>query len=279
MRPMPALAACVLLLAGCAAPPEPQAPAGVGPDLIIDEGSSRGAIAGVVVDQAIRPLGQATVTLVGQSVNRTTDAGGLFAFEDLEPGTYFLATTAEHHDAVQTSVEVQAGEVSRVRVLLQAIEGVRPFHQTMHFRGYIEASGAITGPIVNIILDEFGGNPFCTCTLAFNTTGLDVQTIVVEALWEDTVGDPRGPTDLYLEVFPRELDDGTSDIQGGFKFSPMVEHYPISAWGENETNTDWRVRLSGSADHVNYSQSYDLFVTLFVNGEAPEGWSLIAGDT
>ena len=280
MRPTAFAATCTLaalLLAGCGGSPG-QPPAEVGPDVFVAEGSSYGAIAGVVVDLAIRPLAGATVALMGSDQTRTADEGGQFAFEDLEPGSYFLNISAPRHGGVQTSVEVVAGEVSRVKAQLEPFLGVEPFHQTFHYQGYIEASGAVSGPIVNIVLDEFGDNPFCQCTLVFNTTGLDVKTLVVEAFWEDTVADPRGPTDLYLEVFPRELDDSTDDIKGGFLFSPVLEHYPIEAWGEDEQNVEWRARLSGSADHVNYSQRYDLFVTVFANEPAPDGWSLVQGD-
>ena len=284
MRSRSLAALAVLLgvaLAGCSGgAPADDAPA-VGPDVVIDEGSSLGAIAGVVVDEAIRPIGNATMSLTGLGAagrNTTTDEGGQFVFEDLEPGTYFLHGNATRYVGLQTSAQVTAGEVARVRMLLTRLTSAEPYHQTYHFQGFIQFSPAAAGPLINIIVDEFADNPLCTCTLAFNTTGNDVKTLVVEAVWTDTVSSPTGASTLYLEVFPAELDDGTADIQGGFLPSPILEHYPIGMWGDNETNVDWRVRLTGDGFTAQYNQPYDLFVTVFSNEEAPEGWSLVAGD-
>src|SRR5688500_6733156 len=55
---------------------------------------TRGHIAGVVVDQAIRPIEGARVRLPGLDLERVTDRDGSFGFVDLHPGPYFIQANA-----------------------------------------------------------------------------------------------------------------------------------------------------------------------------------------
>jgi hypothetical protein len=275
-----AAALALTVLAGCTGGvPDIVAPDQAGPDIDVDPQAETGAIAGVVVDEAIRPLAGAVVHL-STGPNATTDESGQFSFTDLEPGTYFLTANATGHTTVQTSAQVEAGEVTRLRILSQTEVVVVPYHETLHFTGLIEFSPGAAGSILNIVIDTGLGmeNPLCSmCSFQFNTSGLNVATFVTEAVWEDTLPSPE-PSSLYLEFFPADLDDGTDDIQGGFLPSPILEHYPIAMWGLNETNIDWHVRLTGDADSVQYNQQYEMYVTLFMDGPAPDGWSLVKGD-
>src|ERR1041385_3723032 len=50
---------------------------------------TRGHIAGVVVDDAIRPIAGAKVKLPGMDLAPTTDRDGAFGFVDLLPGPYY----------------------------------------------------------------------------------------------------------------------------------------------------------------------------------------------
>src|ERR1041385_7398226 len=50
---------------------------------------TRGHIAGVVVDEAIRPIAGAKVRLPGMDLARTTDRDGAFGFVDLLAGPYY----------------------------------------------------------------------------------------------------------------------------------------------------------------------------------------------
>src|SRR5687768_8662219 len=78
-----------VVLAGCSDDPAPPAASDDGTaDVEVDEDAKTGAISGVVVDEAIRPIRNATVQLAGKDVNQTTDEHGQFVFQDLEPGTY-----------------------------------------------------------------------------------------------------------------------------------------------------------------------------------------------
>ena len=272
---MVAAIVCAVALAGCSEAPSPE-PTDDLPTRVIETGPDVGAISGVVVSQTIVPVAGVTVRIDSDALEVVTDADGQFVFEDLAPGNRFLEATAAGFQSARTSVNVVAGEVATARILMTADTTVQPVQYTLQHDGFIQFNGATSGPIINIILEAFmGSNPFCQCTLQFDTTGQDVRTLVVEAVWEDTIEYPNGPVDMYLEVFPAELDDGTSDIQGGFLTSPILEHYPIGLWGTNETNTAWNARLSGSGFFVQLDQPYQMFVTVFENAAAPSGWSLV----
>src|SRR5688572_410097 len=97
LRPGLALSVCLVLLAGCAAnsggEPGPASTAGDFSDLDVDATETTGVLLGVVVDETIRPIAGASVVLQGGPAGdkkATTDQEGRFAFDDLEPGTYFL---------------------------------------------------------------------------------------------------------------------------------------------------------------------------------------------
>ena len=266
-----------LLLAGCSDAPA-DVPLDDGPvTRDVDTTPELGAISGVVVSETITPVPGAVVTIAGSGLEATTDAAGTFVFEALEPTLYVLDVRADGYLPIQSTADVKVGEVAKPKVVLPADLAAKPYTETYTHSGFIQFNGAASGTIVNIVLDEFGDNPLCDCTLEF-ATGPGLETLVVEAVWEDSVTYPTGPVDLYLEVYPAELDDGTSDIQGGFLTSPILEHYPIETWGEDETNNDWTVRLSGSGYFVQVDQSYELFTTAFYVADAPPGWSFVAGD-
>jgi hypothetical protein len=81
------------LLAGCSGsnPSDKSSTEPTFDDLGLQATSSTGVIRGVVVDDAIRPVAGATVSLTGESTGETVStAAGTFGFDALAPGTYFL---------------------------------------------------------------------------------------------------------------------------------------------------------------------------------------------
>lgn len=107
--------------------------------------STTGIVRGIAVDDAIRPLGNVTITLSGPETRDTvTNQEGAFGFEGLPAGTYFLEASKPGFGAVQQSVEVVAGvaEPPIVKLLLPMDEATRPFFEAYVFEGYIECSGS-----------------------------------------------------------------------------------------------------------------------------------------
>lgn len=276
------LVIAALILAGCAGDAPAPVEDGDAPTLDVDVSDELGAISGVVVDVAIVPIAGAAIEIVGQGQNTTSDENGLFGFGGLAPGNYFLQVSAKGYDGIQTSVSVVAGEIAKPRIQLQAVASIEPVHYTLKHDGYIQFSGAVAGGITNIVLREVtGDDPTCECGMEFNTEGQDLKTMVVEAFWTPSTSDPMPFCQdcLYLEVYPAELDDDTDDIQGGFLPNPIYQYYPYEVWDADgdENNVDWRANLSGNGYWVNIQQQYELFVTVFANAPAPEGWSIQEG--
>lgn len=150
MRGLPAvLLSCLLagaVLAGCSGsdPPSADQPDDAAfDDLGLAASETTGVIRGVVVDEAIRPVPGATVSLSGGAAKDTTsNAEGLFGFADLEPGPYFVRVEKAGFVAAQASAEVVAGvsEPEILKVLLTADPSTVPYVSTYVFDGFIECS-------------------------------------------------------------------------------------------------------------------------------------------
>jgi hypothetical protein len=270
-----ALTALVVLVAGCGSPAPDGAP-GLGPDVTLDEDSALGVIAGVVVDQAIRPVAGATVELEGTGRNTTTDAGGSFLLRDVEPGTHFLTASGGGISDVQTSVEVRAGEVSRVK-----LQGVytfvpMPFHETHKFSGHIDFYGGYGHFAVQVVADAFAPGAL-PCNCFWNVTaGPEAKTFVVEGDGQVTVPDATGEVhSVYWEFVGDYLGDN-QDIRSGLTEFPFTTH--IDAESFDNSTDQWLLRVTGGL-WPSGQMDFDLFVTVFYREPAPDGWSLIAGDT
>ena len=213
----------------------------------------------------------------------TTTKEGVFAFEDLEPGVYFVTASLAGCLGPATTSEVAAGQVSYVRILLARTAGIEPYHYTLQLSGYIQASPALAGAISDAFFDSFGflvpDNPLCkNCVLLIETPGVDIRTFVLDGSWQ-TTAPPVTANDLFLSIV-----NVNSSIEkpgyGGSIESPTLVHLspdnPAFVGGKSDW---WRFQVSGSLEQPNYNQQYDLYITVFVNEAAPAGWSLAAGDS
>lgn len=267
MRALPGLSALLLLglgFAGCAGGGDGDggAPGGL-PDVKPTQ-QGKGAIGGVVVDEAIRPVAGALVSLASHGLNVTTDEMGTFAWSDLEPGSYFISVSAPRFLSTQSSADVVAGETAFVRVLLASDPSPLPYQQTFHHAGYMQAWAGIAQFFVEGTQDN--GSALCDCRLYFMPQA-GLSTAVYEAFWQWTVPDPADQAELYYVV---EQLEGEA-YEAGYCFSPCNVHI-----GGDEFSPDVQAyaRLDGPDLWVGYQQKFDLYVTLFYNGEAPDGWSL-----
>ncbi len=142
-----ALAAAFVSLAGCSG--DGGGDAGTQDadfeELGLQADDSTGILRGVVVDEAIRPIAGALVTALrpgGGNVSMTTQDDGLFGYDGLEPGTYFVTVAKAGYVAQQASGEVVAGEAEpkALKVLLLADPTTRPYVQLYHLDAYMTCS-------------------------------------------------------------------------------------------------------------------------------------------
>ena len=132
------------LLAGCTGGGNDPASTGPEPtfdDLGLQATASTGIIRGVVVDDAIRPIMGATISLQGDLARETVSTDlGTFGFEGLPAGTYFLTVSKAGYFDAQQDAEVVAGvaepRIVKVQLLVDAAN--QPYVETYVFSGFIE---------------------------------------------------------------------------------------------------------------------------------------------
>src|ERR1041385_5709040 len=145
MRVWTLLFLAALLVAGCSQPSKANGHAvtlGDGSHVELTGGptaAGKGSIVGVVVDEAIRPVKGANLTIPSEGLKTTSDESGLFRFDDLQPGFYVVAASAPGFLPVQSSADVVADDVARLRLLLPTDASPQAYHTTYTLDGYMEA--------------------------------------------------------------------------------------------------------------------------------------------
>lgn len=279
-------------------------------DLGVQATSTTGVLLGVVVDEAIRPVKDAQVTLGkpdGTDANATTDAQGRFAFGGLPAGTYFVKVRAAQFSPAQTSAEVVAGaeDPPVVRVQLVRLFSQQPYAETIKFDGYIACAYSffVGSTCVNDYTRLAGAVPGCEggCLKQYNVSqtagnirefrfdlGAGWQSMVMEEYWEPTLGDPpsHGTLNFILSYFNR-TDTGHWWAQGEGA-SPIRVQVDVGAHGPGEQNADDLIPAEGMKDlfvifgagntDIAVNQPFSYFQTNFYYAIPPDGWSLVNGD-
>lgn len=263
----------VVLLAGCSAAPDAKDTQD-GAFAALDEvdagtSATRGAIKGVVVDEAIRPVAGANVTLVPGSATVATDESGVFVFDDLEPGTYFLNASLSGYTTVQASADVVAGEIASIKMLVQRVFVPTPRHETMHYEGFMPVFLSAASFVAEVVAP---GSTGCTCAWQLEPDQNGLTTFVYEVTGESLA---ENPAPVYGTIYWEFIGDPGTQIESAHGNFPVYEVMPRDTFA-NDTTT-WTVRVTGS-QWVHVNTSYDVYLTLWYNSVPPEGWSFVAGD-
>lgn len=287
MKALPAFAAACFLaasLAGCAG--KTAAPsdslASNADNLDLQATATTGVLRGVVVDDAIRPIANATVTLKSGTPQETrTNALGAFGFDGLAAGTYFIAVHKRGYRDTQQSAEVVAGEAEPkvLKVLLPANPSELPSYDVYHFAGFLECNVAL--PLVFIPCqnpatgDPIGNDNF---EATYNLTG-NITFIHVSLIWQAT--EPVG-TELYYNVFPKPGDDSTTCDPGCWTGgpSPLLLDIDSSKTQPFQDSGTVSIDVSGNGEQglagAELQQSFDAYIVVFHNFTPPEGYSYAA---
>lgn len=315
VRPFPALLPILFLaLAGCAGGDgagQTPSQADDFDDLDVQATATTGVILGVVVDGAIRPIPEASVTLEGAAggpQTETSDEQGRFAFGDLEPGTYFLKVSALQFAPAQTSAEVVAGleDPPVLRVQLERLFAQDPYAELIKFDGYLACS--ISFPVGTTCVNDYtrivGGTiPGCEggCLKDYNVsktagnireyvTGVTGgwQSIIFEATWEPSLdGTAQGLT-CSISYFTRPTASHfyASDSQP----NPLRIQIDVGKDGDGQNEEPTQILPEGQSDifvffndgggagSITVNQQFQSFQTNFYYYVPPEGWSFVAGD-
>lgn len=196
----------------------------------IEVTETTGAIRGVVVDEAIRPLGNVTIKLVDPVRYANTTGTGTFSFSGLDPGTYFIEASKLGFRGARQSVDVVAGDDDPpvARILLTADGNTAPYVSAQSAAGYVvcgtslvaacgvvELPGELACEFVDVCLGSITGDKF-GFYLYYEPNATMIQS---EMFWDST---QALSTALYLEMEVIEgCESGASFVDGVSGDSPI----------------------------------------------------------
>lgn len=300
-RRAPALIALLaaMALAGCA--DDAQQPAvddALGPALTATE--TTGVLRGLVVDQAIRPLANVSVTLSGPDVDRQafTDADGFFGFAALPPGSYFVTAAKLAYGDVQQSTEVVAGvsEPPLVRLQLTFVPSEAPFVVALQRVAFVQCivPGANACAIANLYPCALAG--YCTPVVQdtsyvqvydeLMSAGRAPDWFQAEMAWDSTQS--LSP-DLAILSSAHSPDDGAGRDE---RQAAVSGPSPLTLTMDRAMGDEWELGTAegtayeifghmqatsaiGSAGFV-LNQQVQFYFHAFYGYLPPEGWTLVA---
>ena len=288
-----------LALGGCAgsAPPTED---GL-PDEPIAAGVGRLCV--VAVDQAIRPVAGANVTVrLPDGSTRSAVAGeDGKACLDLPPGTYFVEVSHSHGTfrSAQTTADVEAGREVTAKVQLDRLFEQEPYHVTQKFEGFIQCGYAISGVMSSLCVNDythFVGPYTCPeCEHLFDRRSYDFavdagwQTQVFEMTWDPTAQGTSELMRLTISHFPRPASHWYC---GGASTDPVLVRMEVGAECEDQQDEPALVPPEGLPNmhlfaatnappgqpaSAAFNQGFTVFINQFYFGKPPEGWSFISG--
>ncbi len=230
-----------------------------------------GHIAGVVVDESIRPIEGASVRLPGLDLARVTDRDGGFGFVDLHPGPYYIIANATEYYAAESELAVDAEKFTRVKFVLKAIPPPEPRNFTLPFEGFTDVTEASA-----LILNT---GYFCnTCTFQFYAGGPGFRGMVIEGYMDGYAG--AGAGGLGSNSFYHYLYDaagsGFNPVSRGAVGNPFNMVFKANDLiAEEEHSYSLEVNPRGFPA-PEFSKKFHIYVTQFFNQDPPPGWSFLA---
>lgn len=291
-------------LAGCAESAAPEPDSGAFDDLDVEVDEDTGVILGVVVDQAIVPVGgvKIQVTATDVALETMTDEAGRFVFKDLEPGTYFVAASKAVYESIQTTTIVEAGKESPpvLKLQLTRLFDQDPYMETLQFVGFVGCAYNffVSSTCVN---DYTRIVPVCGGGCAPQVTGIvdqreyrsevssGWQSVLWEMTWDNSVSgtademqitvsyeDRVGASHWFSSVamgqpYRMQVDVG---VPGPGAQIPSGEPEMIDPAGRDDL---WNM-ISAGQSNVAIQQEVEIFQSNFYFAPVPDGWSLLAGD-
>jgi hypothetical protein len=267
-RGMPLLVAgfLSLLLAGCSQGPTEPVAVEVAPGQVVTVTEApkptHGIVSGIVGDDALYPLPNATIWVLGLNLSAKTDGNGRFAMVNVPAGIYILEGSKKDHATVQTTVDVQPGETARAVLLLARVPSTDPYHVTFRQEAFVEARTA--------------GLSFSSenTTLTFTLDPSRALTLVLESTWEGII---QSTEERPLTFELQEV--GLRTILADRASNPFTLHVDARILPPGHDRFLFTVEPSGLEPTVMAQAHGELLATLFYNEPAPPGWSVLGGDS
>ena len=181
------LVALLMVLSGCSAddtttkesaPSAPASPAAA-PSVDADVGS----VAGTVVDAELQPVAGADVALLENQMATKSDANGSFTLNGVAPGSYRVVAEALGYESTARKVEVAAGEVTKLQLVLVAVTlDSESYYVPTHKTAFITLDQQWFSYVVNV-LGHVNHSQVCgQCIFTIRFPSQPSQ-IVTEPMW------------------------------------------------------------------------------------------------
>jgi hypothetical protein len=257
---------CAMMLAGCSQAPDEPVEVEVAPGQVVTVSEApkptRGIVSGIVGDDALYPLPNATVWVLGLDLSAQTDGNGRFAIVNVPAGIYILEGSKKDHATVQTTVDVQPGQTARAVLLLARVPSTDPYHVTFRQEAFAEAD------VAGLSFNQDNA------TLTISLDPSRAVTLVLESTWEGVIQSTEA------EPLSYELEEvGLRRILMGRGPNPFTVHVDARILPPDHDRFLFSVGPRSMEPTVMAEAHGELLATLFYNEPAPSGWSVLAGDS
>jgi hypothetical protein len=216
----------------------------------------RGAVSGVVVNEAIFPVPGARVSVRDRTLEATTDEEGRFVFEAMPPGLYTLVVRMDGYGDGLGTINVRSGQVVKSILQVHRLPAVDPYHTTLKFEEVYEGTDGWVGAIPDHLV-AFDRHP---------------ATVILEAHWDGLV--ETGLQDLLRYTAQPESEPDSSEAGAGP--NPLRAQFDADFFPADEYAIRFNVYPSETS--LSVESRGEVFLTLFYVDPAPDGWSLVQGD-
>jgi len=254
------------LLAGCTQSEAPkQVEVAPGQVVTVTEAPkpSLGTVSGIVGDDALYPLAGVQITILGLNLSTTSRSGGGFVIVNVPPGLYVLEGEIKDHATAQTTVDVQPGKVAKGVLLLARLPATDPYHTTFKQDAVIEAYAAG----LSVYTDN-------NATLPFTLDRSKPVTLVAESTWQGTIEEASG-NPLAYDLKNVDLKSIVSDTAP----NPFTLRIDARILPPGRDQFSFTVTPRDFTPEVMLEAKGTIYVTVFYNQAAPDGWSLLSGST
>lgn len=245
---------------------------------------STGGVEGLVTNAAVEPIEGATVSVESLGATAETNQDGSFALSELAPGVYTLTIEADGFLGTEREVNVGAGEVSTVDVVLTEEPSNNPYMTQQEFTGFVECSAsaiviaAAVCAIPNALLGQEVTNDRFIFQFPIDPNPWQMTT---EVQWETST--PLGARNS-MNVEPAGLpNDGKTEFGSLVGESPLIVTTDRHRFAEVDHNTtavceeekDPESSISAGRDSYcnrDYiDEGGEVYVRMFVANSDPSG--------
>lgn len=217
--------------------------------------AGKGAIAGLLLDDALRPIPEGLLLLQPVGLTATSDRTGEFGFTDLDPGTYVIRAQAEGHEAAPLTIDVAAGEYAEAQISARRVFNQAGRIITNEYSVFIPCAAGfvVNGVTANCLLDLSGDSYRSSFTS--NLTAMANITYMVTEWKFNQVGDWNG-----------QIREDNGEPAGGERYAVLdivQADYGKVLLQPGVLNTE----ANGQNNNVPWNNTKEFATAIFLNGQ------------